>query len=214
MRLIVLGPPGAGKGTQSKLLAESLGLPHVASGDLFRDHELKGTPLGLKSMEYLDQGLLVPDEVAMAMVLERILPPMCWDGFLLDGFPRNLAQAEALDESLAARGQQVDRTMLIRIPQDEIAKRLSGRLVCRGCQTAYHEESAPPQTPGTCDLCGAELYQRPDDIAEAVKVRMRVYQDETEALLDYYRQTAKLVEVHGVGTVEDVHQRVLGAMKD
>ena len=134
MRLIVLGPPGAGKGTQAKLLAESLGLPHIASGDLFRSHELNGTPLGLKAMEYLDHGLLVPDEITMAMVLERVLPPMCHNGFLLDGFPRNLAQAEALDESLGAKGRAIDRTVLIRIPQDELLKRLSGRLVCRQCQ--------------------------------------------------------------------------------
>ena len=214
MRLIVLGPPGAGKGTQAKLLAESLGLPHIASGDLFRNHELNGTPLGLKAMEYLDQGLLVPDEITMAMVLERILPPMCRDGFLLDGFPRNLAQAQALNDSLAAKGQAIDRTILIRAPQEELVKRLSGRMACRKCQTTYHEETAPPQVPGTCDLCGGELYQRPDDTPEAVKVRMRVYQDETEALLDYYRQAAKLAEVQGVGTVEDIHRRVLGAMKD
>ncbi len=212
MRALLLGPPGAGKGTQAKMLAESLGVPHVASGDLFRYHQRQGTPLGLKAAEYMSQGLLVPDEITIAMVLERILPPLGQVGFLLDGFPRNLVQAQALDEALAGRGQALNRVVLIRVPQEELIKRLSGRLVCRQCQAPYHRDNASPKTPGKCDLCGGELYQRQDDTPEAVRVRIQVYQNETEPLVAFYSRSEKLVAVDGMGTVEEVGQRLLRSL--
>ena len=214
MRIILLGPPGAGKGTQAKILAKSLGAAHIASGDLFRYNQQKGTPLGLKAIEYMNQGLLVPDEITIAMVMEQILPPIGPKKFLLDGFPRNMVQAEALHEALAARGQGIDRVIVARVPHDELVRRLGGRLVCQRCQTPYHSETAPPRTSGVCDLCGGELYQREDDKPEAVRVRIRVYEEETEPLIQYYRQSGGLVEVDGVGTMEEVGQRILGTFQN
>ena len=213
-RLIFLGPPGAGKGTQAKLLAEHLGISHVASGDLFRYHQRKGTPLGVKALEYMSQGLLVPDEITIAMVLEQILTPVGQIGALLDGFPRNLAQALALEEALVYRGQQIDKVLQIKVPNEEMLKRLNGRLVCRQCEAPYHREKAPPKVPDTCDRCGGELYQRQDDAPEAVSVRIKVYRDETEPLVEHYGRAEKLVEIDGVGTVEEVSQRLLDALKD
>jgi adenylate kinase len=212
-RLILLGPPGAGKGTQAKMLAEELGLAHISSGDLFRHHQQQGTPLGLKTVEYVSHGLLVPDEITIAMVLERVLQPVGGTPFLLDGFPRNLVQAEALDDGLGGRGYRVDRVILIKVPQEELVTRLSGRLVCRQCQTPYHEHTAPPETPGKCDRCGGELYQREDDTTEAVKVRIQVYHDETEPLVQYYTRTGILVEIDGVGRVDEVGHRLLESLK-
>ena len=211
-RLVVLGPPGAGKGTQANLLAGQLGISHVASGDLFRDHQRKGTPLGVKAMEYMNQGLLVPDEITIAMVLEEILTPVSQVGVLLDGFPRNLAQAKALDEALAYRGQEIDKVLQIKVSMDETLRRLEGRLVCRQCEAPYHREAAPPKVSEVCDLCGGELYQRQDDAPEAVRTRILVYRDETEPLVDHYSRAGKLVEVDGVGTVQEVGQRLLGAL--
>jgi len=213
-RLILLGPPGAGKGTQAKgILERTPAAVHIASGDLFRYHQREGTPLGLKAAEYMSQGLLVPDEITVAMVLERIQPPLTSEGFLLDGFPRNLHQARALDEALEGRGLRIDKVIHVIVPIEELVKRLSGRLICRQCQTPYHVDNAPPQKRDVCDSCGGQLYQREDDTAEAVRVRIQVYQDETRPLVDYYKQVNKLVDVDGIGTVEDVGQRLSEALK-
>ena len=212
-RLILLGPPGAGKGTQAKMLAGSLDVPHVASGDLFRHHQQQGTPLGVKTLEYMAQGMLVPDEITIAMVLERILPPLAQNGFLLDGFPRNLAQAEALDEALAGRGQSITRAILIKVPLDALVMRLSGRLVCHQCQTPYHRDTAPPRTPDVCDSCGGQLYHRQDDAPEAIRVRIQVYEDETQPLVEYYGRDNCLAEVDGVGTVEEISRRLLRSLQ-
>ena len=212
--LILLGPPGAGKGTHAKMLAEHLGVSHIASGDLFRDHQKQGTPLGLKATEYMNHGILVPDEITIAMVLERILPPGGSTAVLLDGFPRNLAQGQALDEALAARGVEIDRVVLITVPKEELARRLGGRLVCRGCQAPYQAETAPPKVSGKCYLCGGELYQRADDTPKAIKVRIQVYQDETQPLVQHYSGAGKVVEVDGVGTVEEVGHRLLRCLSD
>ena len=212
-RLIMFGPPGAGKGTQAKMLAESLGLLHIASGDLFRCHQQKGTPLGLNAMEYMNQGILVPDEIAIAMVLEQVLSPTALRGALLDGFPRNLAQAQALDDALAHRGMAIDRAILVSVPEQELIRRLNGRLVCRQCQTPYHTETAPPKVEGRCDRCQGELYQRQDDAAGAIMVRIQVYRDETAPLIDHYRGTGKLAEVDGVGTVEEIGRRILQSIE-
>ena len=213
MRLILIGPPGAGKGTQAKMLVKHLGVSHIASGDLFRYHQREGTPLGLKATHYMSQGLLVPDEITIAMVLEQILPPACHEGFLLDGFPRNLTQAQALDESLAGRGWDIDLVTLIKVPHEELVRRVSGRLVCRQCQAPHHMETAQPKTPGRCDLCGGELHQRSDDTPEAVRVRIQVYQDEADRLVEYYSRAGKLVEVDGVGTLEEVGSRILRSLE-
>ena len=212
-RLLLLGPPGAGKGTQAKLLAEELSISHIASGDLFRHHEREGTPLGIKAMEYMTQGLLVPDEITIAMVLEQVLPPAGQTAFLLDGFPRNLVQARTLDEALEGRGRGIDRTILIQVAAEELVRRLSGRLVCRQCEAPYHSDTAPPNTTDRCDLCGGELYQRQDDTPEAVTTRIRVYQEETEPLKGYYARSGKLVEVDGHGTAGEVTQRILKSLQ-
>ena len=213
MCLVLLGPPGAGKGTQAKMLAQTLGVPHIASGDLFRYHQRKGTPLGLKAMEYMGQGLLVPDEITIAMVLEQLLNPGAQKGSLLDGFPRNLAQAEALDEALAGRGQEVHRAIFIKVPEEELVRRLTGRLVCSQCQAVYHRENFPTARPGKCDLCGGELDQRQDDTLEALGTRMQVYRDETQPVLDYYCRAGKLVEVDGLGTVVEVGHRLIPSLQ-
>ena len=214
MRLVLLGPSGAGKGTQARMLAESLGIRHIASGELFRYHQREGSALGLKAMEYMSKGLLVPDQIATEMVLEQVVSPSSQSGYLLDGFPRNLGQARALDEALDTKGQEINRAILLKVPREELVKRLSGRLVCGQCQAPYHRETAPPKTPGRCDLCDGELYQRQDDRPEAVRVRIEVYEAETQPLTDYYGHAGKLMEVDGVGTVEHVRERLLRSFQD
>ena len=209
-RLILLGPPGSGKSTQAKILANSLGIQSIASGDLFRSHQLKGTRLGLKAKEYMSQGLLVPDEITIAMVLENIKALSPRDQYLLDGFPRNLVQAHALSDN----GQEIDKVLLIQVPREELVRRLSGRLVCTQCQSPYDQHAFPPETPGRCDSCGSELYQRPDDTPEAVRVRIQVYEDETEPLIELYGGPGKLERVEGVGTVQEVAQRLLKSVQD
>ena len=192
------------------MLASRLGIKSIASGDLFRSHQLKGTRLGLKAMEYMRQGLLVPDEMTIAMVMENIQALEYQNRYLLDGFPRNLVQAQAL----SANGQEIDKVLLIEVPKEELVKRLGGRTVCSQCQTPFDQNAAPPDTPGRCDSCGGELYERPDDTPEAVEVRIQVYQDETEPLIEYYSGAGTLIRVDGVGTMGEVAQRVLGAAQD
>ncbi len=211
-RLVLLGPPGAGKGTQAKILADYLRLYHIASGDLFRYHQMEGTPLGLKAMEYMSQGLLVPDEITTVMVLDRVLGPQGHKRYLLDGFPRNLVQAQGLDQALLDQGQNIDKVVLLKVPEEELLARLSGRLVCRQCQATYHRETAPPKTQDICDQCGGELYQREDDRVDAVMVRIQVYKEETEPLVEYYNGKGKLLGVEGVGTVAEVSQRLLRSL--
>jgi len=212
-RLILLGPPGAGKGTQAVGLANHLGIPHIASGDLFRHHQQKGTPLGLKVIEYMNQGILVPDEITIAMVLEQVLLPASQRGFILDGFPRNLAQAAALDNALGAKGLEIGRVGFIKVPVKELLSRLEGRRVCRKCRALYHLETAPPKRPDKCDLCGGEVSQREDDARDAVVVRLQVYQEATEPLVDCYNRAGKLVEVDGLGTVKEVGFRLRKALE-
>ena len=211
-RLILLGPPGSGKGTQAATLAERLGVPHIASGDLFRYHQREGTPLGQKAAEYMKKGLLVPDEITIQMALEKIRSPESKRGFLLDGFPRNLVQARALDDDLKNREQKVDKAILIKIPEEVLVQRLGGRLVCRDCQAPYHEKNAQPKKSGICDQCGGELYQRQDDTPEAIGVRIKVYQEETQPLRGYYKKAEKLVEIDGMGSVDEIERRLLHAI--
>lgn len=212
MYVILLGAPGAGKGTQAVMLAEKLKLPQVASGDLFRAALAQETELGLKAKAYMEKGQLVPDEVTIQMVLDRLSQPDCAGGAILDGFPRNTQQAQAFDKALAAEGKAIDKVVYIKVAEDELIKRLGGRWICRSCQAPYHEVDSPPKVAGKCDRCGGELYQRADDTVETVKNRLKVYSSETSPLIDYYRAAGKLAEVDGVGGVAEIAGRIAGAL--
>jgi adenylate kinase len=213
MYLVLLGPPGSGKGTQAERLKEQLGLPHVASGDLFRHHISNQTELGRLAKGYIDRGELVPDDVTIAMVRERLQQPDCDEGVILDGFPRTLPQAQALDEILASRGRALSGVLYINVPDEELVRRLSGRWLCRRCQTPYHVVFSPPAQEGVCDECGGELYQRDDDRPETVRARLRVYHEQTAPLIDYYRRASLLVEVDGAGDIETVNATLLDAIR-
>lgn len=211
--MIFLGAPGAGKGTQAAEVANALKLAHIATGDMFRDAQKKGTSLGLKAKAYMDKGQLVPDEITVAMLLERIARPDCQHGVIFDGFPRTLAQAEALDKALSRQSRNIDRVVYIKVAEAELIKRLSGRWICRQCQTPYHELTAPPKLKGKCDKCGGELYQRDDDKPATVKNRLQVFFAQTAPLVQYYTKTGKLTEIEGSGTVEVVRNNILDALK-
>ena len=212
IRIVLLGPPGAGKGTQAARIAESLSVPKVASGDLFRDHQARDTDLGRLARSYMERGALVPDDVTIKMVMEWVAAHEGEGGFLLDGFPRTLAQAQALDREMAGSGG-IDRALYMNVNTEELVRRLAGRLICRNCQTPCHEHSSPPAVAGKCDRCGGELYQRDDDKAEAVQKRLGVYFKETEPLVGFYREAGILREIDGEGTVEDVGTALLKAVE-
>ena len=213
MYIIFLGAPGAGKGTQAATVSRELELVHIASGDLFRQALEKGTELGLKAKAYMERGVLVPNEITIAMVLERLSAPDSKKGAILDGFPRNLEQAEALDKALAKQGKTVDKTIYIKVSEEELLKRLSGRWICRRCQTPYHITNSPPKVWGRCDKCGGELYQRPDDREESIRKRLEVYFAETAPLIDYYARSGNLREIDGEGDVGEVAKRITTALK-
>jgi adenylate kinase len=210
--IVFLGAPGAGKGTQAASVARKLKLVHIATGDLFRQALERGTELGLAAKAYMEKGVLVPDQITIAMVLERISAPDSGVGAVFDGFPRNLKQAEALDEALARQGKAIDKAVHIGVSEEELLKRLGGRRVCRQCQAPCHVSDSPPRVEGRCDKCGGELYQRPDDSEESIKKRLEVYSDETTPLIDYYRRAGKLLEVAGEGGVEAVGKRIVAAL--
>ena len=214
MYIILLGAPGAGKGTQAAAVAQKLNLVHIASGDLFRQALEQGTELGLKAKSYMKKGRLVPDEITIQMVLERMSAPDCETGVILDGFPRNLQQAEALDKALAQTAKSIDKVAYIKVSEEELLKRLGGRWVCRNCQAVYHIINSVPEVWGKCDKCGGELYQRPDDTAETVKKRLEVYFAETAPLIDCYIRGGKLVEIDGMGSVEEVTQRIVSVLHE
>jgi adenylate kinase len=211
--IILLGAPGAGKGTQAVMLAEKLKLVQVASGDLFRQALQQETELGKQAKAYMEKGQLVPDEITIKMVLERLSAPDCENGAILDGFPRNLQQAKALDKALAPQGKAIDRVVYIKVSEGELLKRLSGRWICRNCQAPYHEVDSPPKVKGRCDRCGGELYQRPDDNVDTVKKRLEVYFKETSPLIDYYEKEGKLLEIDGEGGASKVNQRIVTALQ-
>lgn len=204
MYVILLGAPGAGKGTQAQTLSQVMGLAHVASGDIFRENLRQGTEWGLLAKGYMDRGELVPDEITIKMVLERINAPDCTKGCLLDGFPRTLEQAQALDRALAERGAAIAKVLYIKVSDAELLRRLSGRWICRNCQAPYHEVNSPPKVAGKCDQCGGELYQRADDTIETAKNRLEVYFAQTMPLIQYYAQASKLMEVNGEQSIEAV----------
>lgn len=207
MCIIFLGAPGAGKGTQAVRVAQELGLVHIASGDLFRQAVSRGDELGLKVKNYMEKGMLVPNEVTIGMILEKVSQSR--GGIILDGFPRNLGQAEALDEAFRKRNKIIDKVVYIKVPEAELMRRLSGRWLCRNCQMPYNRQSSPPKVWNRCDRCGGELYQRPDDRPETVKKRLKIYFNETAPLVEYYRQRDKLLEVDGEGSVEKVTRRII-----
>ena len=214
MYVILFGAPGAGKGTQAAILAEKTGLVHITTGELFREAIRQETKLGKQAKPYYDRGQLVPDQLTIAMLLERLSQGDCARGCLLDGFPRTLEQATALDEALAQEGKAIDKVGYIQVPQDELLRRLSGRWNCRQCGSVYHERFQPPRQAGRCDQCGGELYQREDDKPETARRRLEVYSRQTAPLIDYYRAKGKLVEVDGDKSVEEVAENLLAAVED
>ena len=213
MNLIMAGPPGAGKGTQAAMLAERLGITHVASGDLFREALKAETELGLTAKSYMDRGELVPDEVTIAMIRERLLKPDCDEGIILDGFPRTIEQAKALKELLVKQEKTIDAALFIDASEDELVRRLSSRWTCRNCQAIYNLISNPPREKGKCDICGGELYQRADDLPETVRNRIRVYWDQTSPLIDYYRDEGLLITIESEGGIDRVQAKILEALQ-
>jgi adenylate kinase len=211
--LVFLGAPGAGKGTQAADVARKLNMVHISSGDLFREALGKGTELGKKAKSYMERGELVPDEVTTQMVLERLAADDCARGVILDGFPRNLTQAQALDKALKREKKAVDKVILLEVSDEELIKRLSGRRICRNCQAVYHIMNSPPKVAGKCDKCGGELYQRPDDNVETIKNRLEVYSVQTAPLIDYYRKPGKLTEVRGEGGVDVVSGKIIEVLR-
>ena len=212
MYIILLGAPGAGKGTQAIYVAGKLNLVHIATGDLFRQAIEQGTELGIQAKAYMEKGILGPDEITIRMVFERMSNPDCESGVVFDGFPRNLKQARALDEALAKQAKAIDMVVYIKVSEEELLRRLSGRWICRDCQTPYHAVNSPPKVWGRCNQCGGELYQRPDDTEETVKKRLRVYFTETAPLIDYYTRLGKLMEVDGEGSIDEVGKRIIAAL--
>ncbi|GAA2451327.1 adenylate kinase [Streptomyces macrosporus] len=213
MRIVLVGPPGAGKGTQAAFLAKNLSIPHISTGDLFRANISQGTPLGQKAQEYMRAGQLVPDEITIGMAKERMQQPDAQSGFLLDGFPRNLVQAEALDGILHETGTKLDAVLDLEVPEDEVVRRIAGRRMCRNDSShIFHVEYNPPKAEGVCDVCGGELYQREDDKEETVRKRLEVYHTETEPIIDYYKAQELVVTISALGKVPEVTQRAMEAL--
>ncbi len=212
MRLLFLGPPGAGKGTQARELAQEWSVPQIATGDMLREEMAIGTPLGCEAKAFYDKGNLVPDDVILRMVADRLGRPDARDGFILDGFPRTIPQADGLGTMLQKIGQKLDAVVYFEVSEPELVRRLTGRRLCKKCQTPYHLVSAPPQHDSVCDRCGGELYQRPDDAEATVRNRLQVYERQTSPLLEYYRSRGLLRSVSGEGSVEKIRQALRDAV--
>jgi adenylate kinase len=212
VRLVLLGPPGAGKGTQARMLEARLHIPQVASGDLLRASVRNRTALGLKAKEYMDKGALVPDELVLGLIDERLNQPDAKDGFILDGFPRTVAQAETLGKMLEKREDKLDKVVAIAVPDAEIIKRISGRRTCRNCGAMYHVIFDPPRNMDLCNSCNSELYQRDDDAEDTVRARLEVYATATRPLLEYYGRLGLLAQIDGIGRLEEIEQRIVGAI--
>ena len=209
MRIIMLGAPGAGKGTQAKKIAEKYGIPHISTGDIFRANIKNGTELGKKAKTYMDQGLLVPDELTCDLVVDRIQQPDAKNGYVLDGFPRTIPQAECLTDALSKLGSKIDYAIDVDVPDENIVNRMGGRRACVGCGATYHLVYAAPKKDGICDVCGGELILRDDDKPETVKKRLDVYHEQTQPLIDYYKKAGALREVDGTVDMEDVFQAIV-----
>ena len=212
MKIIMLGAPGAGKGTQAKKIAEKCGIPHISTGDIFRANIKNGTELGKKAKTYMDQGLLVPDELVCDLVVDRIQQDDCKKGYILDGFPRTIPQAESLDKALQAIGEKMDYAIDVEVPDENIVKRMGGRRACVGCGATYHLVYAPTKKEGICDACGGELILRDDDKPETVQKRLNVYHEQTQPLIDYYKNQGILREVDGSVDMEDVFKEILNIL--
>ncbi|MBE6069450.1 MAG: adenylate kinase [Clostridium lundense] len=208
MNIILLGPPGAGKGTQAKLISEKYSIPHISTGDIFRKNISEKTPLGVKAKGYMDKGQLVPDELTIDLVKDRLQQDDCKNGFLLDGFPRTVAQAEALDEFLHEDNQSINSSLLIDVPQEYILERMTGRRVCNSCGASYHVKFNPSKVEGKCDVCGSELIQRKDDSEETVRERLDVYSKQTQPLIQYYSDKAVLSTIDGTREIKEVFENI------
>ena len=213
MKIIMLGAPGAGKGTQAKLIAERYGIPHISTGDIFRANIKAGTPLGVKAKSFIDQGLLVPDELTLELIMDRFSAADCADGYVLDGFPRTLPQAEALAKSLSEKGEAIDFAIDVDVPDERIVNRMSGRRACLKCGGTYHVKYNPPAVDGVCDACGAELVLRDDDKPETVAKRLEVYHEQTRPLIDFYDKKGVLHTVDGTVNAEDVFEAIRSILK-
>ena len=212
MKIIMLGAPGAGKGTQAKKIAAKYGIPHISTGDIFRANIKNGTELGKKAKTYMDQGLLVPDELVVDLVVDRVNQEDCENGYVLDGFPRTIPQAEALDKALAAQGQKMDYAIDVDVPDENIVRRMGGRRACVGCGATYHLEYAPTRQKGICDVCGGELILRDDDKPETVLKRLGVYHEQTQPLIEYYTNQGILKTVDGTVDMEDVFAAIVSIL--
>ena len=204
MKIIMLGAPGAGKGTQAKMIADKYGVPHISTGDIFRANIKNGTELGMEAKKYMDQGLLVPDELTVRILLDRVAQDDCKNGYVLDGFPRTIPQAEVLDSELTKLGDHSDYAINVDVPDENIVKRMSGRRACLTCGATYHIEHVPPKKEGICDVCGSELVLRDDDKPETVKNRLNVYHEQTQPLIDFYTEKGVLKTVDGTVPMEEV----------
>lgn len=213
MNLILLGPPGAGKGTQGVTLADKYGIPQISTGDILRENVKKKTDLGVKAKQFMDKGALVPDELVVDMVSGRLAQDDCSRGFILDGFPRNISQAEALEATLDDMGKAIDHVVGIEVDNKELVRRLSGRRVCGKCGASYHVIFNPPVNIGMCDKCGSEIYQRDDDQEDTIKARLKVYEEETQPLIDYYKEKGTYRPVNGIGGVDQVTKAIVEAIE-
>jgi len=214
MNLILLGPPGCGKGTHAKILIDTYHIPQISTGDILREAIKKESPLGIEAKTHMDQGSLVPDHLVIKIIEERLKQADCNRGFILDGFPRTVAQAEALDTTLAGMGSKLECVFSIEVDDEELIKRLTGRRVCRKCGESYHIEFNPPRQEGLCDSCQGELYQRDDDKEETIKNRLKVYQDQTSPLINFYQRKKVLHSVDGIGSIEEIKERLLTIIND
>ena len=213
MKIIMLGAPGAGKGTQAKMIAEKFAIPHISTGDIFRANIKNNTPLGQEAKKYMDEGKLVPDELTVKILLDRVAQDDCKNGYVLDGFPRTIPQAEVLDQELTKLNDQIDYAIDVDVPDENIVKRMSGRRACLTCGATYHIEHIPPKQEGICDKCGSELVQRDDDKEETVKRRLEVYRDETMPLVEYYTANNKIRNVQGKGSVDDIFNEIVNTIE-
>ncbi|WP_026496977.1 adenylate kinase [Butyrivibrio sp. WCD3002] len=212
MKIIMLGAPGAGKGTQAKMIAEKYKVPHVSTGDIFRANIKNGTELGKKAKEYMDKGQLVPDELTVEILLDRVAQEDCKNGYVLDGFPRTIPQADVLDKELTKLGDKVDYAINVDVPDENIVRRMSGRRACLKCGATYHIEHIPPKQEGICDVCGSELVQRDDDKPETVQNRLSVYHEQTQPLIDYYNEKGILKSVDGTKDMQEVFSEITGIL--